>query len=64
MVSCQSPCHSLAILTVIGKPSNRDFELHMIANGHDELPTNRRVAMLLSVAGQEAIDIYNTFEFP
>ncbi|KAI4891972.1 hypothetical protein NFI96_009139, partial [Prochilodus magdalenae] len=39
------------------------FELYMSATGMDNKPEPRKIAMLLTVAGPQAIEVFNTFEF-
>ena len=46
------------------KTFKQRFEIFLCANGHEDKPSKRKVMMLLDAAGPEAVDIYNTFEFP
>ena len=39
----------------------QEFELYMIASGHDGKPEKQKVALLLHVARKQAIDVFNTF---
>ena len=39
------------------------FELYMSAINADEKPEKQKIAIFLTVAGQEAIDVFNTFTF-
>lgn len=39
------------------------FELYMTAIGMDTKPEARKVALLLTIAGPQAIEVYNTFVF-
>lgn len=39
------------------------FELYMAAIGLDNKPDARKIALLLTVAGPQAIEVFNTFEF-
>ncbi|KAE8281553.1 Retrovirus-related Pol polyprotein [Larimichthys crocea] len=41
----------------------QQFELYMSATGMDNKPEPRRIALLLTVAGPQAIEVFNTFEF-
>lgn len=41
----------------------QQFELYMAAIGVDEAPEPRKVALLLTIAGPQAIEVYNTFVF-
>lgn len=39
------------------------FKLYMTAIGMDTKPEARKVALLLTIAGPQAIEVYNTFVF-
>ena len=39
------------------------FMLYLMAAGLDEKSDARRIALLLTIAGQQAVEVYNTFEF-
>ena len=39
------------------------FMLYLMAVGLDEKSDTRKIALLLTVAGQQAVEVYNTFEF-
>jgi len=41
----------------------QQFELYMAAIGMDTKPEARKVALLLTIAGPQAIEVYNTFVF-
>ncbi len=41
----------------------QQFELYMAAIGLDSKPDARKIALLLTVAGPRAIEVFNTFEF-
>lgn len=41
----------------------QQFELYMAAMGLDSKPDARKIALLLTVAGPQAIEVFNTFEF-
>lgn len=41
----------------------QQFELYMSAIGLDNKPDARKIALLLTVAGPQAIEVFNTFEF-
>lgn len=42
----------------------QQFELYMAAIGLDNKPDTRKIALLLTVAGPQATEVFNTFEFP
>ncbi|KAJ8404507.1 hypothetical protein AAFF_G00337740 [Aldrovandia affinis] len=46
------------------KAFKQSFELYVLAIGLDEREEHRRIALLLTVAGRAAVDVFNTFEFP
>ncbi|KAJ8405506.1 hypothetical protein AAFF_G00319790 [Aldrovandia affinis] len=46
------------------KAFKQSFELYVLAIGLDEREERRRIALLLTVAGRAAVDVFNTFEFP
>ncbi|KAJ8366952.1 hypothetical protein AAFF_G00336410 [Aldrovandia affinis] len=46
------------------KAFKQSFELYVLAIGLDEREERRRIALLLTVAGRVAVDVFNTFEFP
>ena len=39
------------------------FRLYLLATDRDDKPDVKKVALLLSVAGEEAISVYNTFTY-
>ena len=41
----------------------QEFELYMLAAGHDGKPSKQKIALLLHVARKQAIEVYNTFAF-
>ena len=41
----------------------QEFELYMLAAGHDGKPSKQKIALLLHVARKQAIAVYNTFAF-
>ena len=41
----------------------QEFELYMLAAGHDGKPSEQKIALLLHVARKQAIEVYNTFAF-
>ena len=41
----------------------QEFELYMLAAGHDTKPPKQKIALLLHVARKQAIEVYNTFSF-
>lgn len=45
------------------KSFQQKFELFLIASGSEEKPDATRVAMLLNLAGDEALKLYNTFQY-
>ena len=45
------------------KTFKQQFELYLAAIGVSETSNKRKIALLLTVAGTEAIEVYNTFTF-
>lgn len=45
------------------KAFRQSFELYLLAIGLDERNDRRKIALLLTVAGRAALDVYNTFVF-
>ena len=39
------------------------MEFYLQAIGKDKAPDATKIAILLSIAGEDALDVYNTFEF-
>lgn len=45
------------------KVFRQSFELYLLAAGLDDEDDQRKIALLLTVAGRAALDVYNTFIF-
>ncbi|CAL9686008.1 unnamed protein product [Knipowitschia caucasica] len=45
------------------KSFRQSFELYLLAAGLDDADEKRKVALLLTVAGRGALDVFNTFQF-
>ena len=41
----------------------QEFELYMLAAGHDGKPSKQKIALLLHVARKQAIEVYNNVAF-
>jgi len=51
------------MLVIIGYDSNKDLTLDMEAINMDNKPDKRKIVVLLTVAGPEAIATFNTLSF-
>ena len=45
------------------KTFKQKFELYILAGGYNQRPENEKVALLLTIGGDEMIDIFNSFEW-
>ncbi|KAG7162192.1 hypothetical protein Hamer_G010862 [Homarus americanus] len=46
------------------KTFKRKFDLYVLAAGFKKRSDEEKVALLLTMGGDELLDIYNSFEFP
>lgn len=46
------------------KRFKQSFEIYLLASALEKSEDERKIAILLNLIGEEALEVYNTFEFP